>query len=64
MSMCHFESLGVNRVWVLADIAKGMPKNAKYTYKDIQNEIIETLTNMVHGEVRRGMQMLTWQGFG
>lgn len=37
----------------LADIAKGIPKNAKYTSKDIQNEIIETLANMVLGEVRK-----------
>lgn len=37
----------------LADIAKGISKNAKYTSKDIQNEIIETLANMVLGEVRK-----------
>lgn len=37
----------------LADIAKDIPKNAKYTSKDIQNEIIETLANMALGEVRK-----------
>ncbi|RXN11427.1 hypothetical protein ROHU_010634 [Labeo rohita] len=31
----------------LASIAKGIPKNAKYTSKDIQNEIIQTLADMV-----------------
>lgn len=35
----------------LASIAKGIPKNAKYTSKDIQNEIIETLADMVLGEI-------------
>lgn len=26
----------------LADVAKDMPKNAKYTYRDIKNRLIET----------------------
>lgn len=45
----------------LADIAKGIPKNAKYTCKAIQNEIIETLANMERSG--KDMPMLTLQGF-
>lgn len=37
----------------LARISKGVPKNAKYTSKDIQNEMIQTLADMVLGEVRK-----------
>ena len=37
----------------LANIAKGIQKNAKYTSKDILNEIIETLANKVSGDVRK-----------
>ncbi len=36
----------------LADIAKGIPKNATCTSHNIQNEIIETLANMVLEETR------------
>ena len=36
----------------LAAISKSIPKNATYTSNGIQNEIIETLANMVLGEVR------------
>lgn len=37
----------------IASIAKGIPKNAKYTSKDIQNEIFETLADTVLGEIRK-----------
>ncbi|XP_051791533.1 uncharacterized protein LOC127530015 [Erpetoichthys calabaricus] len=37
----------------LASIAKGIPKNANYTSKYIQNKIIQTLADMVLGEVRK-----------
>lgn len=36
----------------LADIVKGIPKHAKYTSKDIQNEITETLADMVLSEIK------------
>lgn len=36
----------------LKDIVKGIPKHAKYTSKDIQNEIIETLADMVLSEIK------------
>lgn len=36
----------------LADIVKGIPKHAKYTSKDIHNEVIETLADMVLSEIK------------
>lgn len=38
---------------LLADIVKGIPKHAKYTLKDIQNEIIAKLADMVLSEIKR-----------
>ena len=37
----------------LASIAKGIPRNASYTSNHIQNEIIDTLANMVLGEIKK-----------
>ncbi len=47
----------------LADIEKGIPKHAKYTSKDIQNEIIETLAIWCFQRLSTDIQMLTQQGF-
>ena len=47
----------------LARTAKGIPKNAKYTSKDIQNEIIETLADMVLGEIRKKYENADCAGF-
>lgn len=47
----------------LARIAKSMPKNAKYTSKTIQNEIIQTLTDMVLGETRKKYENADAAGF-
>ncbi|GAA6079447.1 zinc finger MYM-type protein 1-like [Tachysurus ichikawai] len=47
----------------LASIAKGIPKNAKYTSKDIQNEIIQTLADMVLREVRKKYENADSSGF-
>ena len=47
----------------LASIVKGIPKNAKYTSKDIQNEIIETLADMVLGEIRKKYENADSAGF-
>ena len=44
----------------LASIAKGIPK---YTSKDIQNEIIETLADMVLGEIRKTYENADSAGF-
>lgn len=47
----------------LASISKGIPKNAKYSSKDIQNEMIQTLADMVLGEVRKKYQNADSAGF-
>ncbi|XP_051780723.1 zinc finger protein 862-like [Erpetoichthys calabaricus] len=47
----------------LASIAKGIPNNAKYTSKDIQNEIIQTLADMVLFEVRKKYESADSAGF-
>ncbi|KAL7385564.1 hypothetical protein ABVT39_024366 [Epinephelus coioides] len=47
----------------LPSIAKGIPNNAKYTSKNIQNEIIQTLTYMVLGEVRKKYENADAAGF-
>ncbi|KAL7378007.1 hypothetical protein ABVT39_007293 [Epinephelus coioides] len=47
----------------LASIAKGIPNNAKYTSKNTQNEIIQTLADMVLGEVRKKYENADAAGF-
>lgn len=47
----------------LASIAKGISKNAKCTSKDVQNEIIETLANMVLGDIRKKYEHADSVGF-
>ncbi|KAM3621706.1 uncharacterized protein V6R79_014779 [Siganus canaliculatus] len=47
----------------LASIAKDILKNAKYTSKDIQNEIIDTLANMVLRQIRKRYENADSAGF-
>lgn len=47
----------------LADIAKSIPENAKYTSSVIQNEIIETLAKMVLEDIRARYEAADSPGF-